>query len=269
MKVLVADNDRISRELLLHQLTYLGFPTKAVEDGIHAWQEIYKEGGPNIVILNWTLPGLSGLEICERIRAQPIDRYVYVILLVPLDIEDHIVQGIRAGADDFLSKPYRVNELRLRVGAGLRVTQAFQIVRKENEVLRQQAQCQAEQLASICDNLPLLVVGINQHDVITRCNPAAKDILNPSDGEVVGSSIFDEKLSWELVPIFPLLNKLRESNTCNEAIVTRYICVRGNVNYLSCRAVRGIGATNANQEILILGVPLEEADPKVPERFVI
>lgn len=122
MKILIAEDERITRRSLQRQLEKLGHEVIAVENGAEAWTILQQEDIP-IVITDWEMPEMNGLELIENIRRQPKStHYVYIIILTGRSDTDDIVKGMEAGADDFISKPFDKNELRVRLRAGMRVT---------------------------------------------------------------------------------------------------------------------------------------------------
>jgi two-component system cell cycle response regulator len=121
MKVLVADDDVISRRMLSAALARLGYEAVAVADGARAWEILDGPEAPPLVLLDWNMPGLDGLEICRRVRGRSRGRYTYMILVTSRRRPEDIVAGLEAGADDFVAKPFDPDELRARVRAGQRI----------------------------------------------------------------------------------------------------------------------------------------------------
>ncbi len=122
MKVLIAEDERITQRNLQRQLEKMGHEVIAVDNGEEAWAIIELEDIP-IVITDWEMPVMNGLELIEKIRSQPKStHYIYIIILTGRSDTDDIVKGMEAGADDFISKPFDKNELRVRIRAGSRVT---------------------------------------------------------------------------------------------------------------------------------------------------
>ena len=121
MKVLVADDDAISRRMLSAALGRLGYEAVAVDNGIRAWEILEEPDPPPLVLLDWNMPGIDGLEICRRVRGRNRGRYSYMILVTSRRRPEDIVTGLEAGADDFVAKPFDPDELRARVRAGQRI----------------------------------------------------------------------------------------------------------------------------------------------------
>jgi len=119
MRVLVADDDNVSRTLLTRTLHEWNFDVAAYADGETAWTRL-REDKPAIAILGWAIAALTGLELCRRIRLDPEIAYLYVLLLSP-NSRQHAVAALDAGADDYLAKPCDTDELRARMNVARRV----------------------------------------------------------------------------------------------------------------------------------------------------
>lgn len=120
-KVLIAEDDAISRRLLSASLQRAGFEVIATESGVEAWERLCEVDAPRLAVLDWMMPGLDGTEVCRRLRRSQEMGYVYVILLTARDQQEDVVAGLQAGADDYLTKPFDQLELRSRVAAGERI----------------------------------------------------------------------------------------------------------------------------------------------------
>ena len=118
--VLIVDDDPVCRELLSEILQELGRDVVEATDGADAYEKICS-GGIRIVISDWQMPGLSGLELCTMVRKRQLSDYVYFILLSSLSRTDNLIQGLQAGADDFLSKPVDHEELLVRLSVAERI----------------------------------------------------------------------------------------------------------------------------------------------------
>jgi phosphoserine phosphatase RsbU/P len=121
MKILIADDEPVSRRLLQLTLTKWGYEVMAVNDGREAWQALQQAEPPALAILDWVMPGLDGLEVCRRIRQMSLSLPVYIIFLTSKGSREDIVEGLQAGADDFLTKPFDTQELQARLQVGVRV----------------------------------------------------------------------------------------------------------------------------------------------------
>ena len=121
MRILIAEDDRISRRLLERKLASWGYEVVSCTNGAEAWQALHREDAPSLAILNWMMPGMDGVEVCREIRKQKHPGYTYIILLTARDRKRDIVEGIEAGADDYVTKPFNPHELKVRIRAGRRI----------------------------------------------------------------------------------------------------------------------------------------------------
>lgn len=129
MKILIAEDDPAFRQLLAEILRQWGYEVVVTRNGTEAWLALAAGDGPQLAILDWKMPEMEGIEICRRIRKDEGDRYTYVILLTSQHREDELVAGMEAGADDYITKPFKFHELRVRLRAGRR------IIELQNELL--------------------------------------------------------------------------------------------------------------------------------------
>ncbi len=123
MKILIADDDVISRCLVQKTLDREGYEVLVVENGSSAAECLSSDEGPRLALLDWVMPGLDGLSVCRQIRSVSNHPYVYMILLTSKESKEDIVRGFEAGADDYLTKPCDPKELKARLRAGQRILQ--------------------------------------------------------------------------------------------------------------------------------------------------
>jgi len=122
-QILVADDDYTSRRLLEIRLNKFGYDVISACDGKEAWGIIEQTDSPNMIILDWMMPGITGIDICKKIRSSDNyhERYKYIILLTARGAKEDIVLGLDSGADDYLTKPFDDTELLMRIRAGKRI----------------------------------------------------------------------------------------------------------------------------------------------------
>ncbi len=135
MKILVADDDPVSRRLLASYLEKWNYQFVVASDGGQAWQLFQAEEFP-IVICDWLMPEIDGPELIRRIRNSDQAGYVYTILLTGKSRKDDIVEGMESGADDFISKPFDHDELRVRLRAGERIVNLERSLRDAQDALQ-------------------------------------------------------------------------------------------------------------------------------------
>ncbi|MEP6706770.1 MAG: response regulator [Pyrinomonadaceae bacterium] len=121
MKILIAEDDPVSRRILEATLVNWGYEVSVNLDGRQAWEALQREDAPTLAILDIMMPGMDGLEICRKVRQLPNATPPYLILLSAMSGKEQVVRGIRAGANDYLTKPFHREELRVRVGVGMQM----------------------------------------------------------------------------------------------------------------------------------------------------
>ena len=120
-RVLVAEDDAVSRWLLESFLSRWGFVVVAQADGDSTHEVLQREDAPQLVILDWMMPGMTGVEICRRLRSSSRPNPTYVIMLTSRGSPEDTVEGLEAGADDYICKPFNSEELRARIRNGARL----------------------------------------------------------------------------------------------------------------------------------------------------
>ncbi|MCI0457433.1 MAG: response regulator transcription factor [Gemmataceae bacterium] len=123
MKILIAEDERMSRVLLESVLTEWGYQPVGTSDGVEAWQVLQAEDAPKMAVLDWGRPGLDGLEVCRRVREKQAPEPTYLILLTGRDAQADVVAGLQAGANDYVTKPFDPEELRARLQVGRQVVE--------------------------------------------------------------------------------------------------------------------------------------------------
>lgn len=121
MSVLVADDDRLTARVLEKQLRARGHEVRVVYAGAEAWDVLCSDSPPLVAVLDWTMPGVSGLELCRGVRAREGAPFVYLVLLTGRDHTTDVMAGMNAGADEFVKKPFELENLCQRVAHGLEV----------------------------------------------------------------------------------------------------------------------------------------------------
>lgn len=137
--VLIAEDDRVFRTLLQTWLERWGYKTTLAEDGAAAWRELQVEHHPRLLLLDWMMPGMDGVEICRRIRAMSNEFYSYILVVTSKPDKEDAITALDAGADDYIVKPINVHELRARVQVGRRILLLQDELVRSREHLRRQA----------------------------------------------------------------------------------------------------------------------------------
>ena len=120
-RILIAEDESVSRSLLEAILKKWGYDVVATSSGQEAWEAMQAENPPPLAILDWKMPGMDGVEICRKVRESTTLASTYIILLTGQRQKDDVVVGLESGANDYIRKPFDREELRARVRAGERV----------------------------------------------------------------------------------------------------------------------------------------------------
>lgn len=138
MKILIAEDDPISRRLLEATLRRWGHEVEVTVNGSQAVHALQRPDAPRVAVVDWMMPNLDGLEVCRRVRERAVP-YVYVVLLTAKDRREDMLQGLDAGADDFLVKPFDTYELQARLRTGQRIIDLQQSLLEAHHALREAA----------------------------------------------------------------------------------------------------------------------------------
>lgn len=142
MRILIADDSVVSRHLLEATLRKWSYDVVVACDGSEAWDILSRPDAPRLAILDWVMPGLSGPEVCQRVRQSSQSgemNYTYLLLLTSKSDREDLIEGMESGADDYLVKPFDQNELKVRLRAGSRVIDLQRELVAAREELREQA----------------------------------------------------------------------------------------------------------------------------------
>jgi len=184
MRVLIAEDDLTSRDILASLLEKNGYNAITSENGAEAMRLMEQPDPPHIVILDWMMPEIDGLEVCRRIRTIKTDLPPYIIMLTIKGNKDDIVTGLDNGADDYLSKPYDPDELRARVDVGRRIVEL-----KENLADRMKELSANHKLfRSFVENANDIIYTLNMDGVFTYVSPNWSVLLGHDVSEVSGQS---------------------------------------------------------------------------------
>lgn len=140
MRALIADDSAMSRALLRSTLQRWGYDVVVAEDGEEAWEILSGEDAPPLAILDWVMPGLTGLEVCRKVRKTAREPYTYLLLLTSKNTKEETVEGMDSGADDYIVKPFHEHELQVRLRAGQRIIDLQINLLNAREELRERAE---------------------------------------------------------------------------------------------------------------------------------
>lgn len=139
MKVLIADDSATSRELLRRALSHWGYEVITAEDGNQAWEVLAEPDPPPMAVLDWVMPHMTGPDVCRKVRETHREPYTYILLLTSKNTKGEIVEGMEAGADDYIVKPFDQHELQVRLRAGKRIIDLQMNLLQAREELRERA----------------------------------------------------------------------------------------------------------------------------------
>jgi two-component system chemotaxis response regulator CheY len=112
MKIIIAEDDPVSNHFIKKILEYWGHDIQSVIDGEQAWAAIEENGNPDLILSDWDMPNLTGVDLCKKIRNDPTKKDIYIILLTAKNLKTDMYNGFKMGADDFISKPVTEKELK-------------------------------------------------------------------------------------------------------------------------------------------------------------
>src|SRR5260370_26020534 len=185
LRIVVAEDDNSSRKLLHHLLAKWGFDVRVAKNGLEAWEILRSEDVPTIAILDWMMPEMEGTEVSRRVRQLNLKHYVYIILLTAKADSQHVVEGLRCGADDYISKPFDQAELQARL---LVATRIISVQKELNDAQERYRNLAENSTALICTHdLEGRVLSINpaaapgmQYTVDYSMGKRLRDIMIPS-----------------------------------------------------------------------------------------
>ena len=165
MKVLIADDSATSRELLRRALSHWGYELVMAEDGEQAWEILAQPDPPPMAILDWVMPHMTGPEVCRKVRETHREPYTYILLLTSKNTKGETVEGMEAGADDYIVKPFDQHELQVRLRAGKRIVDLQMDLLRAREELRERAN---KDLLTMLPNRPAIASTLDTE--ISRCH---------------------------------------------------------------------------------------------------
>jgi sigma-B regulation protein RsbU (phosphoserine phosphatase) len=257
MKILIAEDERITRRSLQRQLEQWGYKVVVVEDGAQAW-EAFQQQQFDIVVTDWDMPLVDGRQLIELIRRSERSSYVYLIMLTGRSETGDLVAGMNAGADDFLSKPFERSELRVRLNAGERIIHLERKLAAQNKNLTIANNRMKHDLAAAAavqkDLLPterLAIESIHFAWHYEPCDELGGDILNvfPLDTRHVGMYLLD--VSGHGVPAALLSVTLSRVLTTRDPVSSVLLATSENSNDVCVRSPKEVA------ERLNLQFPME------------
>ena len=167
MKILIAEDNAFSRTLLKKTLTKAGYDVITAENGEAAWDELQQGEIPKLALIDWMMPGMSGVELCRKIREMDTASPIYVILLTAKSAKEDVLEGFAAGADDFIKKPFDSGELLARIQVGRRLVEQHAL------------------LHCLIDSIPDPIYFKDNRGLYLGCNKAYADFVGKAENEII------------------------------------------------------------------------------------
>ncbi len=134
MKILLAEDDAVSRTIAKRAIEKLDHDCITAEDGLEAWGIYQKDPGIEVIVSDWMMPNVDGLELCNRVRATEREGYTFFVFLTSLGGQEHLLEGMKAGADEYLTKPLDTDQLRMKLISASRVTSLYNHMKTEENL---------------------------------------------------------------------------------------------------------------------------------------
>ena len=202
MTVLIADDSPTSRKLLRTVAEKWGYQVVMAENGAQALEILSQPDGPSLAILDWVMPHLTGPEVCRLIRATRREPYTYILLLTSKNTKNETIEGLDAGADDYVVKPFDEHELRVRLRAGQRIVDLQLTLLEAQEELRDRAE---KDLLTMLKNRSAIATALASE--ISRCHRDSRSVgvilldidhfkkINDTYGHFAGDAVLKETAS--------------------------------------------------------------------------
>jgi len=131
MRILAAEDNPVFQSMLKTLLRKWGYDAVMAQNGSEAWEILESDTAPRLAVLDWMMSGMDGVQICRRVRSANREPYIYIVLLTARTDSEDLVEGMEAGADDYLTKPFNAQELRVRIRAGKRILELQDALRRQ------------------------------------------------------------------------------------------------------------------------------------------
>ncbi len=247
MKVLIADDDMLIREILKSYMKPWGYDPIIAENGNDALQILNEPNPPMVAIVDWSMPGLSGVEICRRIREEHPDALYYLIILTARSEKEHLVSALQAGANDYIRKPFDLAELKARLETGKRIVEMQS--RLENQLKAN------EQLVNSINSI---LISVNEDNIVMHWNRSAEDAFGIKESEALNNNFSVLPIKWNWNTLSPSIDQC----IITDEVVTlndfTYIDQKERERFLNININPYIGSTIDKRGFLILANDVTE-----------
>ena len=243
MEILIVEDDFISRNLLKRMLMEMGHQVVETENGRQAWELLLKRP-IYLVIADWMMPEMDGLELCRNIRRVAFDGYIYIVVLTSKDRRKDLMEVFQAGADDYIPKPFDPEELKARVSTGLRVVDLEARHKKMQNILLESR----NKLRTVIDALQEEIIALDRDYTIVSVNKAFAQRLGVKAEEMIGQRCFDDDgetcvAHSSLLDLRPLVDAVFEKGSVQHLLYT-YRDEQGAISY---KQIEGLPITQQDQ----------------------
>ncbi|MBI5064033.1 MAG: response regulator [Desulfatitalea sp.] len=264
MEILIVEDDFISRNLLKKMLVEMGHQVVETENGRQAWELLLKRP-IYLVIADWMMPEMDGLELCRNIRRVAFDGYIYIVVLTSKDRRKDLMEVFQAGADDYIPKPFDPEELKARVSTGLRVVDLESRHKKMQNILLESR----NKLRTVIDALQEEIIALDRDYTIVSVNKAFAQRLGVKAEEMIGQRCFDDGEGCTahafLLDLRPLVEAVFEKGSAQHLLYT-YRDERGAISY---KQIEGLPITQQDRagvaQALIVSKDITEDRRKASE----
>jgi two-component system, NtrC family, sensor kinase len=182
MKIMIAEDDPVSLALINKTISKVGKHEIIKAPGARVW-ELFEEQRPRIVVSDWMMPEISGIELCKRIRAFPNEMYTYIIIMTVKDRKKDILAGFAAGADDYMVKPFDVRELQARINTGVRLLN----LEDRHKGLQGKLVSSRNKIRTVFDALTEEIISVDRDINLMSINEAAMKVMDGSYEDIIGA----------------------------------------------------------------------------------
>ncbi len=217
MKILIVEDDYISRDVLQKTLQKAGYETFTAEDGLEALK-IFHETPFRLIISDWMMPNMDGVSLCKKIREISKHNYVYFIILTVKDKKEDLIEAFDAGADDFISKPFNTGEIKARIKTGERIIRLEQ----DHKLLQNVLIESKNKLLTVFDSLKEEVVSIDADFKIISANKSMLNEMNMPFNHIIGSDLLNilatRRFTGKKESIPSLIQRTFQTGKCRSSI---------------------------------------------------